>query len=324
MKVLVIGGNGFIGSRVVRTLLEEGHTVRCMLREQSKTHRLEGLSYERHAGDIRDAKTIEQGLAGCDAVIHMASPSAWRDINSPALDDVVLGGTRNVLDAARAQGQVRVVFCSTAIAVNASNKPEVFDERTPFGVTDRSLRYSHAKHAAEKMCLEAASEGTPVVIVNPGEVYGPEDTDMITAANLVDFAKSNPVLVCHGGSSIAHVDDVALGVVRALERGRSGERYILGGDNLSVYDLAALALRILNRKAKIITVPTGLLKTMTRTATALRIPLPFEPAVVPYATRYWFMDNRKAQDELGVQFRPAPETLEPTLRWLQQAGHIPV
>src|SRR5437870_5145207 len=143
-----------------------------------------------------------------------------------------------------------VVVDSTAAAINASDEPKVFDETAPFELGGTNLRYAIHKHAAEQMCLAFNTEGLPVVIVNPTEVYGPNDTDLITAGNLVDFAKSSPVMVCSGGTSVAYVDDVALGTVRALERGRPGERYILGGENLKVKDLAALTLEILGQKKR--------------------------------------------------------------------------
>jgi len=321
MKVCVTGGNGFIGSVVVRLLIKNGHTVRCMLREKSDTARIAGLSFERVQGDVRDAAATRDAVAGCEAVVHLASPSSWNDINSPLLEAVVHDGTVNVLAAAKAAG-ARLVFCSSALAVNAASEPTVFDETAAFEVDDPKLRYANNKHAAEGLCLQAVALGQHVVIVNPGEVYGPLDTGFITAGNLVDFAKSKPVLVCHGGTAIGHVEDVALGMVRALEKGRSGERYLLCGTNLTIKELAQLTLKLLGVTRKIITMPTGTLRAMTRVATTLHIPLPFNPSVVPYATRYWFMTSAKAQRELGVSFRPAEEVLAPTLDWLKQAGHI--
>lgn len=321
MKVCVTGGNGFIGSVVVRLLITNGHTVRCMLRKISDTARIAGLNYERVEGDVRDATSMRAAVSGCRAVIHLACPSSWNDINSPLLESVVQDGTINVLEAAHAAG-ARVVFCSSASAVNGSAKPIVFNETTPFAIDYPKLRYSNNKHAAEKLCFNAVSEGQHVVIVNPGEVYGPQDTAFITAGNLVDFAKSNPVFVCHGGTSIVHVEDVALGIVRAMEKGRSGERYILSGQNLTVRELAELTLKLLGVKRKVVTLPTGPLRVLTRVAAALHIPLPYNPNVVPYATRYWFMNSGKASRELGITFRPAAEVLAPTLAWLKETGCI--
>jgi dihydroflavonol-4-reductase len=219
MKVFVTGGNGFIGSVVVRMLLAEGHSVRCLLRKTSKTDRIDGLAFERHEGDVRDFASIQSGLAGCDAVLHLASLSSWNDIDSPLMDEVVEGGTKNVLEAAKAQPGARVVFVSSILAVNGSETPKTFDETSAFSIPDAKLSYSRNKRKAEALCLAYVKEGVPVVIVNPGEVYGPNDTSLITACNLIDFARSKPVLVCDGGTSVVYVDDVALAIVRAMEKG---------------------------------------------------------------------------------------------------------
>lgn len=323
MKVFVTGGNGFIGSVVVRRLLAEGHEVRCLLRKTSKTDRIDGLGWERHEGDVRDAASIRSGVAGCQAVLHLASLSSWNDIDSPLMAEVVEGGTKNVLEAAKAQPGTRVVFVSSVLGINGADEPVVFDETARFSLDTKALSYSRSKLDAEALCQDAVKAGVPVVIVNPAEVYGPHDTAFITACNLIDFAKSSPVLVCKGGTSITHVDDVALGVVRAMEKGRAGERYILGGENLTIQQLAALTLEILGQKKPIWVFPNGLIKGLTKVATALHIPLPYNPHVIPYATKYWFMNSSKAQRELGVHFRPARECLVPTLAWLQEAGHIP-
>ena len=324
MRVLVTGGSGFIGSVVVKTLLAEKHEVRCLLRGSSNTDRLAGLAYERSEGDVRDAASVRRALEGCDAAIHLASLSNWNDIDSPLMREVVEGGTRNLLDAARARdARPRIVFVSSALAVNASDEPRTFDESSPWTTDDAKLSYSRCKRAAEAMCRDAfEKDGVPTVIVNPTEVYGPNDTALITACNLIDFAKSKPVLVCAGGTSVVYVDDVALAIVRALDRGRPGERYILGGDNLTVRQLAELTLELLGQKKTVVQVPNGLLRGITRVARTLRVPLPYNPHVVPYATRYWFMDSSKARRELGVAFRSARETLAPTLDWLKESGRI--
>ena len=322
MRVFVTGGHGFIGSSVVRQLLDQDYSVRCLVRPTSDTSRIDGLSWERFEGDVRDVECLKKGMQGCDGVLHLASPSSWDDINSPVMEEVVVKGTANVLEAAKQAGVKRIVFCSSIIAVNGSIQPEIFDEKTAFQLTDERLVYAQCKHRAENLCLEASAAGQEVVIVNPAEVYGPKDEAMVTAGNLIDFAQSNPVLVCNGGTSVVFVDDVALGIIRALEKGRSGERYILGGDNLTVRELAELSLRLLEKKNSIITVPNPVLKAITSVATTLKIPLPYNPLVIPYATRYWFVDNRKAREELGVEFRSAADALVPTLDWLRETGRL--
>ena len=323
MRVFVTGGNGFIGSVVVRQLAAAGHESICLLRPTSNLDRLAGVDYVRADGDVRDPESIRAGLAGCDAVIHLASLSSWDLIDSPEMKDVVLGGTQNVLGAAAALGNPRVVFVSSVTAVGATQGPEPLDESAAYNLErERGLTYSHYKYQAEQMCRDAVQAGQNVVVVNPAEVYGPNDVAFVTAGNLVDFARSNPVLVCRGGTSVAYVDDVALGIVRAMERGKSGERYILGGPNVTLRELAQETLSILDRQAKIWVLPNRLIRFVTRVATGLRIKLPYNPRVIPYATRYWFVDASKAERELGVSFRSARDTLAPTLAWLKEAGHI--
>jgi dihydroflavonol-4-reductase len=323
MKVFVTGGNGFIGSVVVRTLIAQGHAVRCLLRASSKTDRIDGLAYERADGDVRDAASIAKAMEGCDAAIHLASLSSWNDIDSPLMGEVVEGGTRNILDAAKARPGLRVVFVSSILAVNGSAAPQTFDERAAWTLPDGDLKYSQCKRRAEAMCIEAfQKDNVPVVIVNPAEVYGPHDTSLITASNLIDFAKSKPVLVCNGGTSVVFVDDVALAIVRALEKGKPGERYILGGENLTVRQLAELCLELLGQKTSVVNVPNAVIKGVTAVAGVFHIPLPYNKHVIPYATKYWFMDSSKAQRELGVSFRSARDTLVPTLTWLKESGRI--
>ena len=322
MKVFVTGGNGFIGSAVVRKLVGAGHNVRCLLRPTSRTERIDDLHTERTLGDVRDLKSVQQGMAGCQATIHLAGLSSWNEIASPALKQVVEDGTWNILQAALAAPEHRVVFVSSVTAINGSDTPQIFDEASEFSLNDAELKYALAKRHAESLCRRAIAEGLPVVVVNPAEVYGPSDTALVTAGNIVDFARSNPVLVVSGGTSVAHVDDVADGIVAALVKGRPGERYILGGENLTIRQLADLCLELLGRRSRIVTMPNGLIRILTKVATALRLPLPYNPCVIPYATRYWFVDGSKAQRDLGVSFRSARETLVPTIDWLRQAGHI--
>ena len=320
MRVLLTGGHGFIGSRVVRQLCDQGVTVRCLVRERSDTSRLEGLPWEGVQGDVRDAGSLRQAVRDCDAVLHLASPSSWNDIQSPAMHDIVVGGTAKTLEAARGAG-VDVVYCSSVIALGGREQPQPMREEDEEPIPEPAMVYAHAKREAEGLCRAAASSQR-VVIVNPAEVYGPEDTGMVTAGNLVDFAKSWPVLVVRGGTSVAHVDDIAAGIVAAWRRGRSGDRYLLGGDNLSVKEIAEEVLRAQGRSAPIVTMPTGAMRSLARMGARWKVPLPFNPLVIPYATRYFFVDNRKAREELGVSFRAASTCIAETMDWLVRAGHL--
>jgi dihydroflavonol-4-reductase len=322
MRVFVTGGNGFIGSVVVRRLVERGATVRCLLRRTSDASRIAGLKFERVEGDVRDAQPWGEALRGCDAAIHLAAIANWSNIHSPEIDDVIVGGTRNVLEAARVAGCNRLVHVSSSLAVCGSTKPRVFNEASPNRLPSDKLVYARAKMMAEDLCRKAASQGLHVVIVNPCEVYGPHDDTLVTARNLIDFAKHAPVLVCAGGTAVVYVEDVAAGILAAMDRGRAGERYILGGENLTVRQIAELTLELLGQKKSIVQLPNWMISAVAWCGRTFHIPLPFDPEVVPYATRYWLMDSSKARHELGIDFRSARDTLRPTLQWLQESGHV--
>jgi dihydroflavonol-4-reductase len=319
VRVFVTGGNGFIGSRVVRRLLADGHEVRCLLRPSSRTHRIEDLAFERVVGDLGDVAALEQGVSGCDGCIHLAGVSSWDEIASPEVEEVIVEGTRRLLGVARTVPGLRFVYVSSAAAVNGSDGPSVFDEESAFGLDGSGLRYALAKHAAEELVLAAAREGLHAVIVNPGETYGPDDDEWVTAGPIRDVLRSWPALAVRGGASVVHVDDVAVGIVAALERGRAGERYILGGDNLAVAEIVRTALAAAGARKPVIVVPAAVLRAVVRLCGLLRLRPPVPPDLVGYACRYWFVDSSKAERELGYRARPAPETLASVVGWIRSA-----
>lgn len=322
--VLVTGASGFIGSNVVRRLVETGRFVRCLVRATSRADRLDGLDVERVTGDIRDSQAVHFAAEGCGAIVHLAGLSAWSQIDSPLMFPVVVDGTRNVLEAATAQGVRRIVYVSSAAALGPSRNTAWRDETAPFDERGaRGMAYVRAKRAAEELCRDAVQTGLQVVIVNPAEVYGPGDRDLVTAGNLLGLLNSRPIVVCRGGTGLVHVDDAAEGIVRALERGRSGESYLLAGGNLHHSDLARLLVEIAGLRTPVVTVPAAVLRAASAVAAGLRLPFPIPHAVVPYATQFWFVDSGKARRELDLEFRSPRDTLAETLSWLRDAGHLP-
>jgi 8-amino-7-oxononanoate synthase len=323
-KVFVTGGTGFIGSRVVRRLIERGLEVRCLLRPSSRLDRLAGLSYEAQRGDLHDREALALGAAGCDALVHLACASAWSDIRAQGdrIVAVAVEGTRNVLEAARRAGVARLVHVSSVTALAGSEQPTVFDETAPYTLEGRGLSYSLAKHRAEQLVLQWTREGLDATIVLPAEVYGPDDDALVTAGNLVDILNASPPAACDGGTSVAHVDDVAEGVVSALLRGRAGERYILGGDNLTVHELTSLTLRLAGRRDTVMEIPNEAAVRWCRMVAAQGLSTPIPLDVLDYATLYWFVDSGKARRELGYRPRGAVETLRPVVEWLRNTGHV--
>jgi dihydroflavonol-4-reductase len=322
MKTLVTGANGFIGSVVVRMLRAAGFDVRCLVRRTSRLDRIRHLGCELVFGDLRDFPSLQAATRGCDALIHLAGIAKWDLINSPSMFDVVAGGTLNVLKAASGSGIERMVHVSSIVAVAGTREPSVHNETRRFPLRSGPFAYARAKLKAEEFCREYCDR-ISVTIVNPGEVYGPNDIDLITAGNLIDFAVSDPVPVFEGGTSIVYIDDVAAGMIAALKRGRNGERYILAGENVTIRRLAELTNELLSLRKKFITFPSPMVRSVAWLGRTLHIPLPFNPQMIPYATRYWFTDNSKAVRELGVRFRNAESTLRPTLEWCVNTGRIP-
>jgi dihydroflavonol-4-reductase len=323
MKVFVTGGNGFIGSRVVRQLHAQGHQVRCLVRETSKTHRIDMVPFEPHIGDVRDVDSLVAGMDGCDGVIHLASISSWDQIRSPIMRIVVIDGTRNVMGAALRSDGLRTVFVSTCAAINGTVEPVVLDETADFTLDPKTYIYAGAKHEAEQICTEFAGKGLPVMTVNPCEVYGPEDEDLITASYLLDALNDWPAMSLHGGTAVAHVEDVANGIILALEKGRGGERYILGGDNLHVRQVIEKTLEAGGQSGKfILQLPNGVTKAVIKGLAKLRLPTPVIPDIVDYGTLFWYVDCSKAKNELGYTHRSADETIADVVGWLKESGRV--
>ena len=322
-KIFVTGGAGFIGSRVVKQLIDNGYEVRCLLRKTTNTRRIDGLKYERFDGDITDGNSLKEGMKGCTGVIHLASLSSWKDIKSSKMPQVVIEGSKKVLDAAKENGNIKTVYVSSSTAVDGTDENKILNEDSPLTLPrNKHYIYAHAKKEVEDYCKERAKAGQPITIVNPTEVYGPYDYDKITCGNLIDFATTKTVQLAKGGSSIVYVDDVAAGIIAAFEKGRSGERYILGSDNMEFEDLAKVSLELMGVEKPIKGIGRGMLMNLAWMSKTFGINMGFEPAVIPYAVKYWFVDNTKAKEELGVQFRGAKEILEPTLKWVKEEGML--
>lgn len=319
MRVLVTGGNGFIGSTVVRMLHENGHTIRCTLRENSDTRRLEGVPFEKAIADIRDIESLRAAIADCDAVIHCASLSNWKDLGSPELESIIIGGTENLLEILKKE-KIRMVYVSSAAALGAGKSPETIQtSKSLFNLDPEKYRYAACKNKAEKLCLEAVERyQLDIVIVNPVETYGPGDTALVTASTLLDFSKGPVCLTCKGGTSVAHVEDVAAGIIAALEKGRTGEKYLLGGDNVSIAEIAALTQQINGTHFPTIQIPSFLMRGFVALFHWIRIPA-LQPVITKYryATHYWYIDNSQTLQELGVNFRSAKDTIADTLNWLK-------
>ena len=306
--MLVTGANGFIGARVVTELIARGYPVRVFVRAGSDTSRIDSFRVERALGDVRDLSALSTASVGCEAIVHLAGPSSWKKIRDEAdeLESVIVTGTRNVLRAAHRAKVRRTVVVSSSAAIGATLTPKIQNEESRYRIGHRALAYSLAKRGAERAVREAIRRtGIDALIVNPCETYGPDDRELVTAGNLVAFLGRAPAGVCEGGTSVAHVEDVARGIVLALERGRSGERYILGGENLSLTEIARTVRRIAGRSDRVVTLPSAAIGTVSRACERVGVRPPVASDVLAYASLYWFVDSSKAERELGYRSRSA-------------------
>jgi dihydroflavonol-4-reductase len=265
VKVFVTGGTGFIGGEVVRQLRERGNEVACLVRSPEKAARLRELGCELHSGDLGDERAIRKGMEGCDAVVHAAAmyevgiPASQR----PAMHEANVGGTERVMRAALDEKVQRIVYVST-VGIFGNTHGRVVDESYENPETDFTSYYEETKLEAHKVVQRMVDEqNLPGVIVQPGGVYGPGDTSQV--ADLLEqfFAGKLPLLPFPElGICMTHVEDIAGGILLALDKGQLGEAYVISGPATTMRETIETVAKVSGRKAPKRNLPTGLMKAM--------------------------------------------------------------
>ncbi len=318
MRVLVTGGTGFLGSHVVRGLLARGHEVRALCRPGRPRGTLEQPGVEPMSGDLCDEASLRHACRGVQGVVHCAVRSGFWRRQDAQQRLVIVEGTAAVLRAAHAAAVRRIVHVSTISAIGATRDGTILDEAARWPGTDLGLNYVRAKREAEERALAAARGGVPVVVVNPGALMGPRLDGAPLPWHLRRIADGKGRWAPQGGTSLVDVEDVAHGVLAALERGRVGERYILGGHNLAWRGLHAAVARHLGRPVAVREIPAPVRHTLLAGATLLDLVRLSRPPFTPEFFRLWgwyaWVDSGKATRELGYVFRPLEETLA-RYRW---------
>lgn len=323
MKALVTGGSGFVGSAVVRRLLHEGVTVRALVRAHSDRRNLEGLDVQLAEGDLTDAGSLPRACEGCDVLFHVAADYRLWAPQPAQLYRTNVEGTRALLGAAQRAGVARVVYTSSVatLGIPADGRPG--DETTPVTLRDMIGHYKRSKFLAEEVARTFAAEGLPVVIVNPSTPLGPRDLRPTPTGRIVRDAIAGrlPAYV-DTGLNIVHVDDVADGHWRAYQRGVAGERYVLGGFDLSLRDLLTEIAQIAGRAPPRLRLPHALVLPLAHAFEAWArlsgtIPLATVEEV-RMAKKRMFFSSAKAMRELGYAPRPARRALEDAVHWFGQ------
>ena len=314
--VLVTGASGFLGWHVARLLLERGYTVRALVRPGSQVRE---LAVEPVTGDLRDAASLERAAAGCRLVFHVAADYRLWARDEKELYQSNVDGTRNLLRAAR--GAERIVYTST---VGCISPP---DEDQPCTLEQMTGAYKRSKFMAEQVALDAAKEGLPVVIVTPTAPIGDHDVKPTPTGKIVlDFLKGDMPAFIDTGLNLMDVRDTALGHLQAAERGRIGERYILGAENLTLAQILGILAKITGRKAPTIQLPytvayaAGVIATAWArlTGTPPRVPLD----AVRMAKKKMWVSHQKAARELGFAPGPAEPALARAVAWFQTNGYV--
>jgi dihydroflavonol-4-reductase len=327
-RVLVTGASGFVGSAVLRALCGRDLDVRALVRPSSSRANLEGVDCAAVVGDMRHVGDVSHALEGVRVLFHVAADyRLWaRDPN-----DIIranLEGTRTVMEAALARRVERIVYTSSVATLKAPDRPVPVDETSPLADGEGIGAYKRSKVAAERLVEQMVAEhGLPAVIVMPSTPIGPRDIKPTpTGRILVEAATGRIPAFVDTGLNLAHVDDVAAGHLQALDRGRIGERYILGGQDASLREMLAAIAHLAGRKAPTISLPRGPLYPLAWVAEAVAQVTGKEPMLTRDALRmashHMFFTSAKAERELGYSARPYGEALADALAWFRAAGYL--
>jgi dihydroflavonol-4-reductase len=327
MRAFVTGGTGFIGGAVVRRLLQEGHQVRALVRPGSDTQQVEGLPVERVAGDLRDAESLRRGVQGCDVVFHVAALYAYWGYPWEEFYQTNVEGTRNLMQASLEEGVERVVYTSSIAVLGSNQDGTPATEEAPSSLEDRIGPYQRSKFLAEEVARDFAREGLPVVIVNPSTPVGVGDHKPTpTGQIIVDFLNGRMFGYLETGLNVVDVDVVAAGHLLAAERGRLGERYILGGENLTLKQVLDILAEVSGRPPVSFRVPRWLALSFAYLDTGLaRLNQGRTPTATPdkvrLSRRYEWFDTRKAVEELGLPESSSREAFGKAVEWYRANGY---
>jgi len=322
VRALVTGATGFVGAAVARALCGAGWQVRALVRPGSDRRNLRQLPLELAVGDLHDPGSLEQALDACEALFHVAADYRLGVADPQQLYRTNVEGTRNLLEAARRTGIARVVYTSSVAAVGLPADGSPGTEDTKVSLSDMIGHYKRSKFLAEQLVREFVRAGAPVVIVNPSTPIGPGDLKPTpTGQMVVDAAAGRTPAYVDTGLNIVHVDDVAAGHLRAFERGRIGERYVLGGENMTLHEVLVQICRLAGRAPPRIRMPHAALLPLAYAAETLarlsgrgtRVTV----EAVRMSRKHMYFSSAKAARELGYSWRPPAAAFEDALAWFR-------
>lgn len=325
MLSFVTGGTGFVGAHVVRALLERGDDVRCLVRPGSRRDNLAGLPVDLVEGDVVQPAGLADAVRGCDLLFHCAADYRLDARNPDDLYAVNVDGTRNVLRAATRAGVGRIVHTSSVGALGRSGEGPAHEE-TPVAYSEMIGHYKRSKYLAERVATAAVAAGAPVVIVNPSTPVGELDIKPTpTGRIIVDFLRGRLPAYVDTGLNLIDVRDVAVGHLLAADRGRVGERYILGAGNLTLHEMLLKLAALTDLPPPRVRLPHWVPWLAAVTGRAWSRASGNPPRVslegVRMSRHHMYFDAAKAVRELGLPQSPVEDALERAVEWFRSAGH---
>ncbi len=322
MLALVTGATGFVGSNLAAALVARGDRVRVLRRARSKLDALDGTPVEYAVGDLLDPASLQAAMQGCDVVFHVAALSEYWRSGTETVYLVNVDGTRSVMRAALETGVSRVVHTSSVAALGYARAGHLVDEGQEFPADLSWFVYGHSKYLAELEVRAAVAKGLPAVIVNPGIVIGPRDINFVSGSLIRASRRGQLRFVPPGGSNMVHVADVVAGQLAAAERGRIGERYILGGENLSHWDAAAITAQVTGGPGPLLVLPAWSLAPLGGLVDLFNRINPRPPLVIGQQIRLggecFYVDSSKAIRELGLPQTPYRQAATDAYNWYRQ------
>ncbi|MEO0478509.1 MAG: NAD-dependent epimerase/dehydratase family protein [Planctomycetota bacterium] len=322
--VAITGGTGFLGSWVVRGLIERGAEVRALAREGTDDSNLTGLPIERVSGTLEDRGALRELCDGADVAVHLAALVSFRSEDDDASRRINVEGTGAFLDAAQRSSVRRFLHCSSTAAIGITPDGRPADENCAWDLDRFEVAYLTTKREAEELALAADRDGFEVVVVNPTSLFGPGDRRAAGYESVRAIRKKGLPVEPPGGLCTADVRDVATTLLTALERGGAGERYILGGDNLSGREFAAAMVRPFGHRPPRLRVPRPVFPIALGVARVLDRVLPngtpFPVGVLRLASEKFWFDSSKAERELDYVCRPIEQTMDDAAEWIDQLG----
>lgn len=326
MTTLVTGASGFLGSHVARQLVSQGDAVRVLVRASSQLRAIEGLPVEKIEGDLRDAASLERALRGVRRVFHVAADYRLWARNPKDIYESNVTGTKNLLEAARRAGVQQFIYTST-VATIAVDRPSLPSEETKSVLQEMVGHYKRSKWLAEQEALAAAKNGLPVIVVSPTTPVGPGDWKPTPTGKIIlDFLNGKMPGYVATGLNFVGVEDAAAGHLLAARLGKVGERYLLGGENLTLKQLLDLLARITGRPAPRLKIPHRAALAFAFAENAYSRLCGREPQIpiegVRIARHMMFVDCSKAKRELNFVAGPVAAALERAVRWYEANGYV--